>query len=56
MIFSTFNCKHLYLTIPIVCRKNLSQSHCKIITIEGKEIFFLWGARIIVNALKFNRN
>jgi hypothetical protein len=42
--FSTFNRKILYLTILIVCRKNLSQSDrmdCKIITIEGeKKVFF----------------
>jgi hypothetical protein len=45
--------------MPIVCRKNLSQSDltgCKIITIEEEEIFFWWGALIVVNVLKFNRN
>jgi hypothetical protein len=29
---------------------------CKIITIEGEEKVFWWGAQIIVNVLKFNRN
>jgi hypothetical protein len=44
MIFSTYNRKILYLTMPIVCKKNLNQSDltdCKIITIEGEEkVFF----------------
>ena len=38
--FFTFNGKILYFTIPIVFRKNLSQSDhtdCNIIKIEGKE-------------------
>jgi hypothetical protein len=38
--FSTSNPKILYLTMLIVCRKNLNQSDymdCKIITIEGEE-------------------
>jgi hypothetical protein len=42
--FSTSNYKILYLTVLIVCRKNLSQSDhtgCKIITIEGEEKAFL---------------
>jgi hypothetical protein len=42
--FSTSNRKILYLTMLIVCRKNLSQSgltDCKIKTIEGKEEVFL---------------
>jgi hypothetical protein len=57
MIFSTFNCEILYLTIPIVCRKNLTQSHhtdCKIVTIEEEEKVFFCGD--IDNVLKFNRN
>jgi hypothetical protein len=30
---------------------------CKIIIIEGEEKkFFWWGAQIVVNVLKFNRN
>jgi hypothetical protein len=39
-----FNWKILYLTIPIVCRKNLSHSNyidCKSITINGNEKVFL---------------
>jgi hypothetical protein len=43
----------------IVCRKNLSESDCtdcKIITIEGEEKVFWWGARIVINVLKFNKN
>jgi hypothetical protein len=51
--FSTSNHKILYLTMPIVCRKNLNQSDltdCKIKTIEGEEKVFLVGALIIVNA------
>jgi hypothetical protein len=38
--FSTSNHKTLYLTLLIVCKKNLSQSDlmdCKIITIEEKD-------------------
>jgi hypothetical protein len=38
--FSTSNCKVLYPTIPIICRKKLAQSDgmdCNIITIEGEE-------------------
>jgi hypothetical protein len=45
--FSTSNRKILYLTMPIVCRKKLSQSDhmdCKIITIEGEEKVFLVGS------------
>ena len=37
-------CKILYLTMPIVCRKNLTQNvlmDCKIITLEGDEKVFL---------------
>jgi hypothetical protein len=48
----------LYLTMLIVCRRNLSQSDlmdCKIITIEGEKKFFWWVALIIVKVLKFNR-
>jgi hypothetical protein len=59
MIFSTSNYKILYLTMLIVCRKNLSQSDltdCKIITIEGEEKVFWWGAVIVVNVLKSNEN
>jgi hypothetical protein len=59
MMLSTSNHKILYLTMLIVCRKNLSQSDvtdCKIIAIEGEEKVFWWGALIIVNVLKFNRN
>ena len=40
MIFLTSNCKVLYLTMPIVCRKNLNQNvhmDCKIITLEEEE-------------------
>jgi hypothetical protein len=40
MIFFAFNHKILYLIIPIVCRKNLTQSDrtdCEIVTIEGEE-------------------
>jgi hypothetical protein len=40
---STSNCKILYLTILVLCRKNLSKSDrmdCKIITIEGGKSFF----------------
>jgi hypothetical protein len=43
--FSTSNHKILYLTTLIVCRRNPIQSYCtdcKIIIIEGEEIFF-WG-------------
>ena len=44
MIFSTSNCKILYLTMPIMCRKNLNQNdlmNCKIITLEREEkVFF----------------
>jgi hypothetical protein len=29
---------------------------CKIITIEGTKKVFWWGARIVVNNLKFNGN
>jgi hypothetical protein len=39
LYFSTSNCKIMYLTMTIVCRKNLNQSNlmdCKIITIEGE--------------------
>jgi hypothetical protein len=39
MMFSTSNRKIIYLTMLIVCRKNLTQSDhmdCKIITIEGE--------------------
>jgi hypothetical protein len=49
--FSTSNRKILYLTMQIVCRKNLSQSgltDCKIITIEGEEKVFWWEALIVV--------
>jgi hypothetical protein len=59
IFYFTFNHKILYLTILIVCRKNLGHSEymdCKIIRIEGKEKVFWWDARVIVNALKFNRN
>jgi hypothetical protein len=45
--FSTSNYKILYLTMLIVCRKNLNQSDlmdCKIITIEGEEKVFLVGS------------
>jgi hypothetical protein len=45
-IFSTFNRKILGLTIPIVCKKNLSQNdhtNCKIITIVGEDKVFLVG-------------
>jgi hypothetical protein len=38
--FSTFNFKILYLTILIVCKKNLNHSDhtdCTIITVEGEE-------------------
>jgi hypothetical protein len=55
MIFSTSNNKILL----IVCRKNLNESDCtdcKIITTKGEGIIFWWGAWIIVNVLKFNRN
>jgi hypothetical protein len=41
--FSTSNCKILYLTMLVDCRRNLSQSdlmECKIITIEKKEKVF----------------
>jgi hypothetical protein len=44
--FSTFNRKILYLTIPTICRKNLTQSDfmdCKIATIEGEEKVCLVG-------------
>jgi hypothetical protein len=47
MMFSTSNHKTLYLTMLIVCTKNLSQSDhmdCKIITIEGEEKVFLVGS------------
>jgi hypothetical protein len=57
--FSTSRYKILYLTMLLVCRKNLSQSDrtdCKIITFEGEEKVFWWGAQVIVNVLKFNRN
>ena len=57
MIFSILNCEILYLTIPIVCRKNLTQSDCtdcKIVTIEKEEKVFFGGD--IDNVLKFNRN
>jgi hypothetical protein len=59
LCFSTSNCKILYLTMLIVCRKNLSQSDnmdCKIITIEGEEKVFWEGAMAVFNVLKFNRN
>jgi hypothetical protein len=42
----------VFLTLLIVCRKNLSQSDlmdCKIVSIEGAEKIFWWGARIVVN-------
>jgi hypothetical protein len=41
--FSTSNRKILYLNMLIVYKKNLNQSDltdCKIITIEGEEMFF----------------
>ena len=47
MIFSNSNHKILYLTMPIVCRKNNSQNDlmdCKIITLEGEEKVFLVGS------------
>ena len=56
--FSTSNHMILYLTMQIVCKKNLNQSDlmdCKIITLKGEE-FFWWGALIVVNVLKFYRN
>jgi hypothetical protein len=59
LCFFNSNCKILYLTKLIVCRINLNQSDCtdcKIIIIEGEEKVFWWGARIVVNVLKFNRN
>jgi hypothetical protein len=46
MMFSTSNRKILYLTILIVCRKNLNQrdlTDCKIITIEGGKKVLLVG-------------
>jgi hypothetical protein len=57
--FSTSNRKILYLTMLIVCRKNLSHSDhmdCKIITIEGEEKVFLVGTMVVFNVLKFKRN
>jgi hypothetical protein len=59
IMFSTSNCKILYLTMLIVFGNNLTQSDltdCKIITVEGEEKVFWWGALIIVNVLKFNKN
>jgi hypothetical protein len=44
--FSTPNCKVLYPTIPIICRKKLAQSdgmNCNIITIEGEEKIYFEG-------------
>jgi hypothetical protein len=44
--FSIFNHKILYLTILIVCRKNLNQSdctECKIVTTEGEKKVLLVG-------------
>jgi hypothetical protein len=58
--FSHFNCEILYLTLRVLCRKDLSQSgymDCKIVAIEEEDFYFVrWNARIIVNTLKFNRN
>ena len=47
MIFSTSNQKILYLTMPIVRRKNLSQTDlmdCKTKTLEVQEKLFLMGS------------
>jgi hypothetical protein len=59
MIFFYLQPEDLVPYYVIVCRKHLSQSDltdCKIISIEREEIFFWWGAWIVVNVLKFNRN
>jgi hypothetical protein len=43
--FSTSNCKTLYLTMLLDCRKNLNQSDlmdCKIITIEGEKKTYMF--------------
>jgi hypothetical protein len=48
LFFHAFNYKILYLTILIVCRKNLSDNEnmdCKIIVIEGEKKVFLMGSR-----------
>ena len=47
LIISTTNRKIWYLTMLIVCKKNLSQidlMDCKIITIEGEENVFWVGS------------
>jgi hypothetical protein len=58
--YSTSNCKILYLTIVIVCRKNLNQKWPHRLqdynNWRARKGFFWWGAHIIVNVLKFNRN
>jgi hypothetical protein len=43
----------------IVCKKKFNQNDCmdyEIIITEGQEKVFWWGAWIVVNVLKFNRN
>jgi hypothetical protein len=48
--FFTFNHRILYITILVVCRKNLKQSDsidCKIIKIEVKEIVFCGMPRLL---------
>jgi hypothetical protein len=39
----------------ILCRKKFTQNY-KILQLKEKKKFFWWGAWIIVNVLKFNRN
>jgi hypothetical protein len=57
--FSTSNREILYLTMLIVCRKNLNQSDlmgCKIITIEGEEKVFLVGCPDSYQCFEININ
>jgi hypothetical protein len=54
MMFSTANYKILYLTMLVVCRKNLNQSDlmdCKIIIIEGEEKAFFGGEPLLLSIL-----
>jgi hypothetical protein len=57
--FSTTNCKILYLTMLIVCRKislKVTSRIARLLQLKWKKKFFWWGALIVVNVLKFNRN
>jgi hypothetical protein len=57
MIFSTFNHKILNLAILILVEKISIKVFAQILKqLKGMKKFLWWGAQIVINVLKFNRN